>query len=161
MMSLGSLLEYVTLAVSLALLVFGVTLLRVLGGRGGNDLALAHLVADSRRRRVFLSGLYTCLAALFAIGLAVSLELLLSVPSLIVEITETVLFLAGATGIFVLMRDALRAQPLTLEEGWNLRETAARGTMVPGPVPVRPEWAGPQGAGDQGQQSRDYPRASR
>jgi hypothetical protein len=126
-------LAYTSLGVALALLVFALLLLRVLGARGGQVLALAHLAANPARRRPFLSGMYASLAALFALGLLTSIETLLGVASVLIEATETVLFVAGGFGIFILMIDALRPRSLTLQEKWNLQETVERGMMYPGP----------------------------
>ncbi|HYB77283.1 MAG TPA: hypothetical protein VEE83_01205 [Thermoplasmata archaeon] len=143
---LATVLEYSALAVSIGLLVFGVALIRVLRLRGGMDLALAHLVADRQRRRLFLAALSVCLAALFVLGLTVSIEMLLGVPTIVMETTSVVLFVIGAVGILVLMNDALRLQALTLQEKWNLEETAVRGTMNPDAVPAVPRWSGPSDA---------------
>ena len=140
--ALDGLLEYGTLAVSVGLLIFGVSVLLIVRVRGGLDLALAHLVADPARRRIFLGGLFTSLAALFALGLAVSLEALFAVSFAVALGTEATLFVVGAIGILVLMADAVRLQPLSLQEKWNLQETAARGTLMPDPVPVGPGWTG-------------------
>jgi hypothetical protein len=135
-MSLESaVIEFTTLTVSLALLIFGVSILLFLGGRGGPELALARLLADARRRTIFLAALCTSLAALFGIGLAGSVEGLVGTSAADISIVETALFLLGSVGIFVLMADALRTSPLTLEEGWNLKETAARVTTIADPVP--------------------------
>jgi hypothetical protein len=127
--------EVTTLAVSLALLTFGVSILVFLQGRGGPELALAKLLADARRRTVFLAGLCTSLAALFAIGLFGSLEGLVGSSAAETSIVETSLFLVGAAGMFVLMADSLRTSPLTLEEGWHLKETAARVSTISDPLP--------------------------
>jgi hypothetical protein len=129
--------EFTTLTVSVAMLIFGVSLLFFLRGRGGPELALARLLADSRRRAVFLAALCASLAALFGIGLAGSIEGLVGTSAVEVSIVETALFLMGAAGIFVLMVDALRTSPLTLEQEWNLKETAARVSAMLEPVPSR------------------------
>jgi hypothetical protein len=118
--------EYIALTVSLGLLVFGVSILVFIRRRGGPELALAKLLADSRRRTVFLGALCTSLAALFAIGLSGSVAGLIGSSPTEMAIVETAFFLVGAAGIFVLMVDAIRNSPLTLEEGWNLKEAAAR-----------------------------------
>jgi hypothetical protein len=133
MASLASLLAYTDLGVAVALLVFALLLLRVLGASGGQDLALARLAANPTRRRLFLSGLYASLASLFAIGLATSLEVILRVSSDMIDATQTALFVIGAIGIFIIMSDALRRQSLTLQEKWNLQETAERAMMQPDP----------------------------
>jgi hypothetical protein len=157
MAALERLLEYATLAVSLGLLTFGVTLLRVFRHRGGMDLELAHLVADDRRRRTFFAGLFTSLVALFALGLLVSLELIVGAPSVVPQVTEMALFVAGSMGILILMANALRVRPLTLQEGWNLQETAARATMVPNELTAGGRWADPRGAGEQDPQASRRP----
>jgi hypothetical protein len=131
----AALIESTTLAVSLALLIFGVALLFLLRRRGGPELALARLLADSRRRTIFLSALCTSLAALFGIGLAGSIGELVGTSAGEMSLIRAILFVIGAAGIFVLMVDALHTSPLTLEEGWNLKETAARVTTVPNPLP--------------------------
>jgi hypothetical protein len=131
MLSVVVLLACTTLGAALALLVFAVVLLRDLNLRGGQDLALAHLAANGKRRRVFLSGLYASLAALFAMGLASSVETILGESSLVLQASLTTLFLVGSAGIFVLMTDAFRPHTFTLQEKWNLEETAQRGSMYP------------------------------
>ena len=145
MAPLESLLAFTRLGVAVALLVFALLLLPVLGARGGQDLALARLAANPARRRLFLSGLYTSLAALFALGLCTGLETLLGASSITVSATQTLLYVTGAIGIFILMSDALRRQSLTLQEKWNLEETAERGMMAPGPVNSPPRWELPAG----------------
>jgi hypothetical protein len=127
--------ESITLAISLALLIFGVSLLFTLKQRGGPELALARLLADARRRTVFLLALCTSLAALFGLGLASSLEGLIGASALEMAIVTAALYSMGAAGIFVLMVDALRTSPLTLEEEWNLKETAARVSNASQPMP--------------------------
>lgn len=127
--------ELATLAVSLGLLVFGVFLLVLLRRRGGPELALARLLADTRRRTIFLSALCTSLAALFGIGIAGSLGGFAGASETTLDAIRAALFVVGAVGIFILMIDALHRSPLTLEEGWNLKETAARVSNVSSPVP--------------------------
>jgi hypothetical protein len=122
----------------LALLVFGVSLLFTLKQRGGPELALARLLADTRRRTVFLVALCTSLAALFAIGFASSLGGLVGMSTNTMAIVTAAFFAMGAAGIFVLMVDALRTAPLTLEEEWKLKETAARVSNASQPMPVPP-----------------------
>lgn len=56
------------------------------------------------------------------------------------ETTKTLLYVAGAVGIFVVMGDALRMKPLTLQEKWNFQETVELGTMNPAPVATGPGW---------------------
>jgi predicted lipid-binding transport protein (Tim44 family) len=143
MASLESLLAFTSLGVAIALLVSALLLLRVLGVRGGQDLALARLAANPARRRLFLSGLYASLAALFALGLITSIETLLGASSVLIDVTQTILFVAGAIGIFILMSDALRRQSLTLQEKWNLQETAERGMMHPDAVRPASAWEVP------------------
>lgn len=127
--------EALTLAISLGLLIFGVSLLFLLRRREGPELALARLLADSRRRTIFLTALCTSLAALFGIGLVDGLDGLISTSSAEMNLARAGLFALGAVGIFILMVDALRASPLTLEETWNLREAAARVTNASQPLP--------------------------
>lgn len=122
---------YVTLAIVAGLLLFGLSILIFLRPRGGPEVAFARLLADSRRRTIFLAALCTSLAALFGIGLATILEWILDTPPLEASVVLTVLFGIGATGIFVLMLDALNTRPMTLAEEWNLKETAARVTSGP------------------------------
>jgi hypothetical protein len=124
-----------TLAVAGALLVFGLTLVFILRNRGGPELAFARLLADSRRRTIFLAALYTSLASLFGIGLASGVGILVGATGVEMNVVQTLLFGIGAMGIFVLMFDALHTSPLTLEEGWNLKETAARVSTTPAPLP--------------------------
>ena len=143
MAPLERLLDYVGLGVALALLIFALMLIRVLGSRGGQDLALARLAANPARRRLFLSGLYTSLAALFALGLITSVEQIVGVASVVIDATQTALFVFGAVGIFILMSDALRPPTLTLQEKWNLQETAERGMMFPEGVSPAPVWQVP------------------
>lgn len=133
-------LVYTALGLSMVVLTFGVVLLVVLRNRGGPDLALAHLVADPARRRLFLGGLVTSLVALFALGLAASVESLAGASVSTVYVTAAVLFVAGAAGLLVLMSDALRMRPLSLQEKWNLQEVAERASFVPAPVPEPPKW---------------------
>jgi hypothetical protein len=128
--------EGVTLALTLTLLVFGVSLLFLLRRRGGPELALARLLADSRRRTIFLGALCTSLAALFGIGLADSVGTLVGAPGAEMIAVRAGLFAMGSAGILVLMFDALHRSPLTLEETWNLRETTARVTSASPPVPT-------------------------
>jgi hypothetical protein len=98
-------------------------------------LEFARLLADSRRRSIFLGALYSSLASLFGIGLAASVGAIVGAPAAEMSIVRTALFMIGAAGIFVLMIDALETSPLTLEEGWNLKETAARVSNAPNPMP--------------------------
>jgi hypothetical protein len=144
----ASVLEFTTLAVSLALLIFGVSLLFTLKRRGGPELALARLLADARRRTVFLVALCTSLAALFGIGLGSSLEMLIGTSAVNISLVTTILFVLGAVGIFVLMVDALRTSPLTLEEEWNLKETAARVSNASQPMPSPISLGAPPFAGE-------------
>jgi hypothetical protein len=133
---------YATLAIVLGLLLFGLFILVFLRPRGGPEVAFARLLADARRRTVFLAALCTSLAALFGIGLAETVESFLGTPALDASVVETALFGVGAIGIFVLMRDALNTRPMTLEQEWNLKETAARVASgppaVPGPISFAP-----------------------
>jgi hypothetical protein len=122
---------YVTLALVLILVLFGLTILIFLRPRGGPEIAFARLLADSRRRTIFLAALCTSLAALFGIGLADTLAWIFGIPALEASVVRGALFAVGATGIFVLMRDALNTRPMTLAEEWNLKETAARVTIAP------------------------------
>jgi hypothetical protein len=131
----GNLLEFSTAAVTLGLLIFGLSLVYVLRHRGGPELAFARLLADTRRRTLFLSALYMSLAALFGIGLASSVQAFVGGSAAEMNLIRTALFMVGAAGIFVLMIDALHTSPLTLEEGWNLKETAARVSNAPDPIP--------------------------
>jgi hypothetical protein len=140
---LASLFGYTSLGVAVSLLVFAVLLLRVLGTRGGQDLALARLAASPARRRLFLSGLYASLAALFALGLITGLEAIVGASLVMIVATQTVLFIPGALGILILMSDALRPQSLTLQEKWNLQETAERGMMHPDPAIPPSAWEPP------------------
>jgi hypothetical protein len=119
----------------LGLLIFGVALLFLLKRRGGPELALARLLADSRRRTIFLTALCTSLAALFGIGFAEGLGGFVGASAVSMSVVSTVLFVLGAAGIFVLMIDALRTSPLTLEEEWNLKEVAARVSSASQPLP--------------------------
>lgn len=138
----SDLVQVVTLGIVLGLLIFGLSILLFLRPRGGPEVAFARLLADSRRRTIFLAALYTSLGALFAIGLAQSVESFLGTPASVAGDIRTSLFAAGAVGIFVLMRDALNTRPMTLEEEWNLKETAARVAMGPPaispPIPFSP-----------------------
>lgn len=131
----SELVQSVTFAIVLGLLIFGSYILVFLRPRGGPELAFARLLADSRRRTTFLVALCTSLAALFGIGVAGALESLLGTPALDASIVQTALFAAGAVGIFALMRDALNTRPMTLEEEWNLKETAARVANGPPSIP--------------------------
>jgi hypothetical protein len=115
--------------------VFGLSLIYVLRHRGGPELAFARLLADTRRRTLFLGALYMSLASLFGIGLASSVEAFVGGSAAQMNVIRTALFMVGAAGIFVLMVDALHTSPLTLEEGWNLKETAARMGNSPAPIP--------------------------
>lgn len=133
---MSELVGYVTLAIVLSLLIFGLFILVFLRPRGGPEVAFARLLADSRRRTNFLVGLCTSLAALFGIGLAETIEWFIGVPALDGSVTLTVLFGVGAVGIIVLMRDALNTRPMTLAEEWILKETAARVTS--GPLTMTP-----------------------
>lgn len=114
------------LAVSLGLLALGVATLFGLRRKGGFELGLAHVVADPRRRRVFLGGLSTSLVALFGVGFACSAEAILGLPLVVIEGTLAVLFLTGAVGMVTLMTNAFQRAPLTYQEEWNLKETAER-----------------------------------
>ena len=140
-------LSLVTLGVALVLLVFGIGVIIRLVRRGGFELAFAHLLANPDRRVVFLKALSTSLAALFGLGFAVSLEVLFGAPSIVVAGTEASLFAVGAVGIIVLMRDAFRADPLTLSESWYLHESAQRGLieLARGPSDAEsPTWRSPR-----------------
>lgn len=112
----SAVLGYVTLAVVVGLLLFGLSILLFLRPRGGPEVAFARLLADSRRRTNFLIGLCTSLAALFAIGLTETVALLVSAPPLEASVVLSTLFGVGAIGIFVLMTDALNTRPMTLAE---------------------------------------------
>lgn len=129
------LLQIVTLTIVVGLLIFGLSILLFLRPRGGPEVAFARLLADSRRRTIFLAALCTSLAALFAIGLSETVESFLGTPALDASVIRTALFATGAVGIFVLMRDALNTRPMTLEEEWNLKETAARVATGPPTIP--------------------------
>jgi hypothetical protein len=131
----ASLAEFASLAVALGLLVFGLTLILILRNRGGPELAFARLLADSRRRTIFLGALYTSLAALFGIGLTAGLGVFLGASATEMSLVRSALFIVGSVGIFIIMIDALHTSPLTLEEGWNLKETAARVSNLPSPLP--------------------------
>jgi hypothetical protein len=130
MVSAAGFFEYGELAVSAVLLVFGISLVVYLGRRGGFELALAHLVANRRNRAAFLWALCTSLAALFGAGLTASIDGLAGVPGSLVAETQTVLFVIGAGGILALMINSLRTVPLSLQEGWNLRENVERMTFT-------------------------------
>jgi|GEM_PF-3036435 len=136
-------LNFVTLGVALLLLVLGFGVIVRLIRRGGFELAFSHLVASAQRRDTFLKALCTSLAALFGLGFAVSVEVLAGASAAIVAATRTSLFAVGAVGILVLMRDAFRADPLTLLESWNLHENAERALLEisRGPL-VSPEPSG-------------------
>lgn len=147
MPTVGTYLELVPLlTVSIGLLILCVTTLFGLRRKGGFELGLAHVVADPRRRRIFLGGLSTSLAALFGVGFACSLEAILGTPLLVIEVSLAALFLAGATGMVVLMTNAFQTAPLTYAEEWSLKETAERvslsSTMV-GYAHIRAELDGP------------------
>ena len=142
---LASAFDIATLVIALLLLVLGVGVIVRLVRRGGFELTFAHLVASPARRALFLKALYTSLASLFALGLGVSVEVLLGVPAVVVAGTETALFAIGAVGIIVLMQDAFKGDPLTLGESWALRESAERNLLEISRVPVAPEW--PPGLG--------------
>jgi hypothetical protein len=127
----SELVGFVTLANVIGLAIFGLFILLFLRPRGGPEVAFARLLADSRRRTVFLAALCTSLAALFGIGVAETVEWLLGTSALDASVVRTALFGVGAIGVFVLMRDALNTRPMTLEEEWTLKETAARVTSGP------------------------------
>lgn len=127
----SELVQAITLAIVVGLLLFGLFILFFLRPRGGPEVAFARLLADSRRRTIFLAALCTSLAALFGIGLAGAIEPFFGTSSAVASVVRTTLFGVGAVGIFVLMRDALNTRPMTLEEEWNLKETAARVTTGP------------------------------
>lgn len=128
--------QAITLAIVLGLLVFGLCILFFLRPRGGPEVAFARLLADPRRRTIFLGALCASLAALFAIGMSDTIESFLDTPAWEAGAVQTGLFGAGSVGIFVLMLDALNTRPMTLEEEWNLRETAAR--VSSGPPSISP-----------------------
>src|SRR5579864_6311247 len=100
MTTLGSeLVGYVTLAIVVGLVTFGLTILLFLRPRGGPEVAFARLLADSRRRTIFLAALCTSLAALFGIGLAETIEWLVGTPALVASVVQTALLGVGATEI--------------------------------------------------------------
>jgi hypothetical protein len=127
--------EIVTVGITLGLLAFGLFILVFLRPRGGPEVAFARLLADSRRRTVFLAALCTSLVALFSLTVAESVEAFLDTSAATSSVVRTALLAVGAVGIFVLMTDALNTRPFTLEEEWNLRETAARVSNPPAGVP--------------------------
>jgi hypothetical protein len=143
MLTLQGALDSVTLGAALLLLVFGISTVAQLLRRGGFEMGLAHVVADSRQRNVFLVGLCTSLAALFAFGFLGSIEAFTGAPSEVVSLTMSLLFLVGAVGMLILMANAFRTSPLTIREEWSLREVAERASLASTPsVPVVPEGLG-------------------
>lgn len=125
--------EYSALAIALLLLVFGVALLFYLRRQGGLELSLTIMVANPGRRVVFLWGLATSLAALFGIGMADSLSVVLGASEAVAYALRTLFFSVGAVGILILMANALRTSSPTLLEGWNLQETAERVSIAATP----------------------------
>jgi NADH:ubiquinone oxidoreductase subunit K len=134
-----SVLEFTTLAITIAMVVVGVALLLYLPRRGGFELGLAHVVADPHRRRVFLGGLSTSLTAFVASALADTFETLTGTGGEVALVLGTLLFAVGASGILLLMANALRSTPLSFEEEWTLRENAERVNFAATPVLIPPD----------------------
>jgi hypothetical protein len=140
-------LEFTTLAISLTLIVFGLSLLAFLPRHGGFELGLAHVVTDHRRRATFLWGLSVSLAALVGLGLAEGFGPLAGISQATVRVAETVLFAFGAAGLLTLMANALRAPPLSFQQEWTLRENAQRARLVETPLLLPPELTDPSAPG--------------
>jgi hypothetical protein len=128
------------------LVVFGVSLLVYLPRRGGFELGLAHVVADPRRRRVFLGGLSISLTAFVTSALADTFETLTGTGGEAALVIGTLLFAVGASGILLLMANALRSSPLSFEEEWTLRENAERVKFADTPVLLPPDLRPPSDA---------------
>jgi hypothetical protein len=128
-----------TLGASLLLLAVGISTIVQLIRRGGFELGLAHVVADIKRRNVFLLGLCTSLVALFGLGFAGGIEGLVGASAGVKSLTGSVLFLVGTVGILILMANAFKTAPLSVQEEWSLREVAERASLASTPsVPVVP-----------------------
>jgi hypothetical protein len=140
-------LEFTALAISLALIGFGLSLLAFLPRHGGFELGLAHVVADHRQRTVFLWGLSASLAALVALGFTEGLGFLTDAPQTTVRLVETIMFAFGAAGLLTLMANALRAAPLSFQEEWTLRENAQRARIVETPLLLPPDLTEPSAPG--------------
>jgi len=123
-------LETSTLGIALVMVVCGLALIVFLPRRGGFELALTHVASDPQRRRVFLWALSLTLTAFVADAVADSLESLMGSHGAATAGLGTVLFLAGAAGILLLMVNALRAPPLSLQEQWTIRENAERARVA-------------------------------
>jgi hypothetical protein len=132
-------LELVTLTVSVALLVWGLTLLVYLRRHGGFELGLAHVAADPRRRSVFLWALSMSLTAFVAEGFFESVQVYTGATGDMPRSVDTALFVVGALGIFVLMGNAMRPTPLSFQEEWTLRENAQRANIAETPVLLPPD----------------------
>lgn len=149
----SALIEVSTLTIALLLFVFGVSLLVHLRRQGGLELSLALMVANPSRRIVFLWGLAASLAALFAIGLADGLEVLVGVATTTADEVRTLLFAVGGVGILLLMFNALRTPPPTLSEARNLEETAQRLGLAATPSGPAPTGLG-EGSGSEPRPSK-------
>jgi len=101
---------------------------------GGLELALAHVVADPRRRRAFLWTVGVSFGGFVWAGIAAALSDIFSWGSA-GAFGVALLFLLGSAGILLLITDALRASPLSLQEEWNLVEEAARASARRSPPP--------------------------
>jgi len=140
MATLQGVLEAATLGAALLVLAFGISTLAQLFRRGGFEMGLAHVVADTQSRNVFLVGLCTSLAALFGLGFFGGIEALTGASPEVTSVTASALFLVGAVGMIILMANAFRTSPLTVHEEWSLREVAERASLSSTPnVPVAPE----------------------
>jgi hypothetical protein len=155
MAAVQGILGAIDLGAALLLLVFGISTIAQLLRRGGFELGLAHVVADTSARNVFLVGLCISLGALFGFGFIGSIEWLTGASLEVTSFTDSILFLVGAVGMLILMANAFRTSPLTIHEGWSLREVAERAALASTPnVPVVP---GGLGVGVDGTREFDEP----
>jgi hypothetical protein len=104
----------------------GIYLLARLRSAGGLELGLAHVVANSERRRTFILTVGVSFGAFVAAGLVDTLSDLIPSWDTIADFIVAIFLLAGGLGLLVLIAGALRPDALTLAEEWNLAESAAR-----------------------------------
>ena len=105
---------------------------------GNLELALAHLVANPRRRREFVWTVGISFGAFVAAGALEAVADAFGGDSR-ADVGTALLLLTGGVALLVLIANSLRPTVLSLEEEWSLAETAARASsQAPGAPPAHP-----------------------
>jgi len=110
------LVQVTTLAGSAAIIGSGLHLGARLRKVGGLELALAHVVANRVRRKVFLGAVSVTISAFLAFGVVAGIAGSGLLRDDVEDLLQALVFLVGACGFLLLVANGLRPSALSLQE---------------------------------------------